>query len=82
VTDKPGADHDYTLYINEKGDAANTGTWIQTGLTTNGASPLPITAVGNELDSTSGTIMHGGWDEGYNSTSLPNGFALGRMVRV
>ncbi|MDM8538733.1 PEP-CTERM sorting domain-containing protein [Desulfobacterales bacterium HSG17] len=69
VTDKPDTDNDYTLHLTEFGEVTNSGTMIQTGLTTNGVDILPITFAGHELDSTGGTIVHGGMDEGYNNNA-------------
>ena len=69
VPKTPPGDQDYTLYLDELGDPH--GDPVQTGLTTNGSDTNPMTFAGNELDSTGGTIVHGGADSGYNNATYP-----------
>ena len=73
--DNPNNDdhgHDYTLYLDEKGEIAPPNDPVHTGLTTNGTDTLPILADGQGLDvGATGAIMHGGGGVGYNNATYP-----------
>jgi hypothetical protein len=66
--------HDYTLYLDEKGNIGDPGGGTHTGLTTIGdnSNTLPILAAGQGLDiGATGAIRHGGGNRGYNNATYP-----------